>query len=410
MQLSRRMAMARGVRLAVLIAIALVFALHGGAHAQSAADVTGTFFYEGGGPLHMTVINPAVGANAALGDMVALQAGWEADVVTGASVAVVDAPGGSDVDAITSATKLDDFRQVVRGGASLRSDSAQLGASYAYGFESDYRSHALNIRAATELFDRNTTLEVSYGRGWDAVCDLRQPNAKEAVERQRLPSSDGCFKDELTRTTHAIDLHTVQGAWTQAWTPIFNTQWSVSTQLISGFQSNPYRAVWLGRGAAQEHHPNERARYGTTLEARIWLRPIGGALQLQARLYRDTWDVAAVSGELAYERSLGAWLRARVRGRYYHQGAAAFYSDDYGLHPRGQYFTGDRELAAMRSWLVGARLEFGPELASGSWLRTLRLVLKADLLQHEFPDFHYGNARLPNRRSIFGTLGLDATF
>jgi hypothetical protein len=315
------------------------------------------------------------------------------------------------VDAITSATKLEDLRQVVRGGATLRGDNARLSASYGYGFESDYRSHAVSLNAASELFDRNTTLEISYGRGWDAVCDLRQPNAQEAVERQRLPSSDGCFAKASERIERAIDLHSLQGAWTQAWTPIFNTQWSGSAQLVSGFQSNPYRAVWLGRAAAQEHHPNQRARYGTTFEGRIWLRPVGGALQLSARLYRDTWDVAAISSELAYERSLGSLLRARIRGRYYHQGGAAFYSDDYGLNPRGQYFTGDRELSPMRSWLLGARLEFGPELSGAhSWLSALRMLLKADVLRHTFDRFHYGGAAVPNRLSIFATLGLDATF
>lgn len=375
--------------------------------AQSTADVTGTYFYESGGPLHMKVFNPAVGASAGVGEHVSLQAGWEADVVTGASVAVVDAPG--DVDAITSATKLDDLRHVFRGGATVRGDTTRLAGSYAYGFERDYRSHSLALSAATELFDRNSTLEISYGRGWDSVCDLHQPNAEEAVERQRLPDSSGCFGKAADRTTHAIDLHSLQGAWSQAWTPIFNTQWSLSAQLISGFQSNPYRAVWLGRAAAQEHHPNERARYGTTVEARIWLRPIGGALQLAARLYRDTWDIASVSSEAAYERGLGGLFRVRVRGRYYHQGGAAFYSDDYGLNPRGQYFTGDRELSPMRSWLVGARFDFTPDVAS-SFLDTLRVVLKADLLRHDFDAFHYGAVAVPNRSSIFATLGVDATF
>jgi hypothetical protein len=377
------------------------------AWAQSTASMTGTYFHERGGPLKMTVFNPSIAANADVVDALSLQASWEADVVTGASVRVVDAPG--DVDAITSATKLEDFRQVVRGGATLRGETTRLAASYAYGFESDYRSHALALSGASELFDRNTTLEISYGRGWDAVCDLSQPNAQEAVERQPLPTSEGCFGANGARRTRPIALHTIGGAWTQNWTPIFNTQWSVSTQLISGFQSNPYRAVWLGRAAAQEHHPMERARYGSSLEGRIWLRPIGGALQFGARLYRDTWDVAAVSGELAYERSIGALFRARVRGRYYHQGAAAFYSDDYALRPRGQYFSGDRELSAMRSYLVGARFEFTPEL-EGGWIRAFRVVLKADLLQHAFDDFHYGRVEVPNRRSIFATLGLDATF
>ncbi|MDB4976106.1 MAG: hypothetical protein JWN48_4447 [Myxococcaceae bacterium] len=384
--------------------------------AQSTIDVTNTVFHESGGPLHMTVINPAVGASVAATEMLSLQAGWEADVVSGASVAVVDAPGGASggVDAITSATKVRDFRQLVSGGATLRGDTTRIAANYGYGFESDYRSNGLSVSAATELFERNTTLELSYGRGWDSVCDLAQPAAEKAVDRQRMPTHDGCFQKDKGRTEHAIDLHSLQGAWTQAFTPIFTTQLSVSAQLVSGFQSNPYRAVWLGRAAAQEHHPNQRARYDSSVSGRLWLRPIGGALQLTARLYRDTWDLRAASGEAAYERGLGSLFRLRVRARYYQQSGAAFYSDDYSLQPRGQYFTGDRELSPMHSWLTGARLDLTPGVVGPGraikFLDTLRFVLKADYLVYDFTAFHYGAAAIPNRRAIFATLSVDATF
>jgi hypothetical protein len=384
------------------------------ASAQSSFDATTTVFYEKGGPLDMTVLNPALKANAQIVEAFSLRAGWEADVVSGASVAIVDAPGGSSVDAVTSATTLDDFRQVARGGATLRGDVTRLDVGYGYGFEKDYKSHAFTMNAAADLFDRNTTLEIGYSRGWDAVCDLSQPQAERAVERQRMPSSAGCFKSGQGRLAQPLDLHNIQGAWTQAWTPIFNTQLVLSGQLIHGFQSNPYRAVWLGRAAVQEHHPNDRARYAVGLGARVWLKPIGGALQLSARGYRDTWAVAAGSAELAYERGLGQLLRVRVRGRYYQQGAAAFFSDDYALDPQGQYFTGDRELSAMRSWLGGLQIALTPAPAENGKvlgvLDSFRFVLKGDYLTYRFKNFHYGTAVVPNRRAVFGTIGLDATF
>src|SRR5687768_14279286 len=78
------------------LVVACLFVCH--AHAQNSFDATTTFFYEKGGPLNMTVINPSVKANAEIVDALAVHAGWQADVVSGASVAVVDAPGGSSVD------------------------------------------------------------------------------------------------------------------------------------------------------------------------------------------------------------------------------------------------------------------------------------------------------------------------
>jgi hypothetical protein len=394
----------------------LVVALPVRAKAQSSVDMATTVFYESGGSLNSTVINPSVRANAEIVEAFSLHAGWEADAVTGASVAVVDAPGGSvdGIDAITSATTLSDFRQVPSGGFALSSDTARLEATYAYGFEKDYRSHGLSLRASADMFDRNTTFTVSYGRGWDEVCDLLQPAAQEAVERQRMPTSTGCFKRGKGRVRRDLDIHAFEGGWTQAWTPIFNTQLVLSTQLLNGFQSNAYRAVWLGRTAAQEHHPGIRARYAVGLSARIWLKPVGGALQAQARLYRDTWNVASVTGELAYERALGQLFRVRARGRYYQQTRAAFYSDDYALDPQGAYFTGDRELSAMQSWLAGLRVSFvAPARDDGTvagFLENLELVAKGDLLLYRFDDFHYGSLPVPNDRAVFATLALEALF
>jgi hypothetical protein len=384
------------------------------ARAQNSVDITTTAFYEKGGPLKMTVLNPSAKARAEIVEALSINAGWQADVVSGASVAVVDAPGGATLDAVTSATTVKDFRQVVNGGLGFRSDVARLDAGYSYGWENDYRSHALTLSAATDLFDRNTTLELSYARGWDSVCDLDQPQAEKAVQRQRMSSSDGCFAKNKGRTERGLDVHTLQGAWTQAWTSIFNTQLVLSAQLLDGFQANPYRAVWLGRAAAQEFHPRDRARYAAALSARVWLKPIGGALQAQVRGYRDTWDVTGISAEIAYERGLGQWLRLRARGRYHKQGKAAFYSDDYALAPRGQYFSGDRELSSLDTWLAGLSLAVTPPAdESGKVLRVLesfRFTLKGDYLHYTFKDFHYGAADVPYQSALFGTLGFDATF
>jgi hypothetical protein len=414
LRLDPRFSVQRMRKSAALFVFAWTWLIAFAATAQSGFDATTTVFSESGGPLNTTIINPAVGAKAQVIDALSLTAGWEADVVSGASVAVVDAPGGDEVDAITSATTLHDFRQVIRGGAGLAGEFARLDASYSYGFESDYRSQTVNVRAQAELFERNTSLELVYSRGWDETCDLSQPEAEKAVERQRMPTSQGCFERGKGRVARPLALHSLQGSWTQAWTPIFNTQALLSAQLVHGFQSNPYRAVWLGRSAAQEHHPDDRARFAAGLGARIWLRPVGGALQFAGRVYRDTWDLQAVSAELGYERALGALFRLRLRGRYYRQTGAAFYSDDYELNPVGQYFTGDRELSAMSSWLVGGRVEFLPTGGDDGrmlgFIEQIRVVLKADALLYDFPDFHYGAASVPNTRAIFGTLGLETSF
>jgi hypothetical protein len=251
--------------------------------------------------------------------------------------------------------------------------------------------------------------DLSYARGWDTICDASQGRNQDPVEHRRLASAAGCFSSDPNYATHDVSLQTFQGSWTQLWASIFSTQLTLSAQLVDGFQSNPYRGVWLGRAAAQEHHPDHRVRYAAAIGARLWLAPLSGALQATVRLYRDTWDINSVSAELAYEEVINGALHIRVHGRYYTQTHAAFYSDDYALSPRGQYFTGDRELSALSTILVGGSISY-VATNMGDPLSELDIVLRADWVHGEYPDFHYGTAAVPNRDSIVATLAVELHF
>lgn len=398
-------------RVVLLLLLTFGMSVGSSASAQVRASTTATYYRESGANLSHQAITPAVRVSGVVRDVVSLRLGWDADVVSGASVAVVDAPGG-DVDAITSATKWSDFRNNVSGGIGVRGEYTSLDVTYTWGRESDYRSHAFTITGRAELFDRNTTLELGYGRGFDQVCNLSQPRAQEPVDRQRLSSSDGCF-DADDRESLDISLQTFRGGWTQAWTPIFATQLSVSAQVINGFQGNPYRAVWLGRAAAQENHPENRVRYVGNLGARLWVQPLRGALQLSGRVYRDTWDIFSVTAELAWEQRLWEGLTVRLRGRYYNQTGAHFFSDDYGRAPRGQYFTGDRELSPMSSWLAGGRVRFDLQAGDDGKVgpfAAFAIVGVFDMLFYDFREFRYGRVDVPNDKGMLATLGLEAEF
>lgn len=403
---SRQRFFARWI-LASLIALPLTAR----ADAGGEVDLAATLFHEGGGPLNMTVITPSARVQIDPIEELGLHIGWDADVVSGASVAVVDAPS-PEPDIITTATQLSDFRNVFSGGAEIRSDYGSIRAAYAYGFENDYRSHAFSLGARTELFERNTIFDISFARGWDSVCDVYQPEAREAVDRRRLSTSAGCFSlPEFT--ARDVSLQTYQGSWTQAWAPIFTSQVTISAQLVDGFQSNPYRAVWLGRSAAQENHPSNRARYAASVGLRFWLEELSSALQLTGRVYRDTWDIMSVSAEVGWELVVDGAFRVRARGRYYTQSGAAFYSDDYALQPMGQYFTGDRELSPMSTVLAGATIAYalsGGETPVFGFLSEFDLLLRAEWLHSDFPAFHYGQAGVPNVDALIATLSLEGHF
>lgn len=381
-----------------------------GARADASLDLGTTYFAESGGPLHMDVLIPSAEFSLDLAEPIAVAAGWSADIVSGASVAVVDAPA-ADVDAI-SAASVSDMRNEFAGRVSLRDGTASVDLGYGHAFERDYRSDSFSVGAQTELFDRNTGLSIGYARAFDRVCDVG--GSFEPVMKPRLSSSDGCFGEGAEHAERELAVHTFQAGWTQAWTPRLTMQLSATAQLLHGFQVNPYRAVRIGKTAAQEYHPTDRARYALGLGLRYWITALSGALQVEARAYRDTWAVASLSSELAYEQSLLGALRLRARGRYYTQGAASFYSDDYVLAPRGRYFTGDRELSSMRSLLVGGQLVWNMEAnESGNvlgFLSDLSLLFKLDLLQTFFDDFHYDRADVPNTLAWIWALEARATF
>ncbi|NOY92714.1 MAG: DUF3570 domain-containing protein [Deltaproteobacteria bacterium] len=399
-------------RKSTLVLAFAAISLAAGARADGGVDLTTSLYHDAGGGLKMTVLTPSLTIDGTIADALTLRAGYEADIVSGASVAVVDAPGGA-VDAITSATTLNDIRHTASAGFTLHSDFADLSVDYAYGTESDYQSHGFSVSAHSELFERNTTFDISYARGFDRACALNQPRAQEAVDRQRLPSSTGCFSAD-DRTYFKLDLSTFQGSWTQAWAPVFTTQFTLTAQILNGFQGSPYRAVWLGRSAAMENPPENRARYAAGLSARLWVKPLHGALQLSGRVYRDSWDLRSVTAEGAYEQTISGGLRLRGRVRFYDQTAAVFFSDNYVRQPRGQYFTGDRELSSMRNITYGLRLVYDlPPGEDGDVLGIFdgfRIVAKADLIRFDFRAFHYGGADVPNTDALALTLGLTSRF
>jgi hypothetical protein len=88
---------------------------------------------------------------------------------------------------------------------------------------------------------------------------------------------------------------------------------------------------------------------------------IRAAANLFLRGYTDTWGINAGSVEVGYHQYIGNRVLLRVRGRGYQQSGAVFFRDatEYALvGPVGQFFTGDREHAPLRTFLAGGKLSY----------------------------------------------------
>lgn len=312
-----------------------------------------------GGLGGLTVIHPQASLGVG-GEHVAVDLGYAADVVSGATATVYS------VDAVSSATTFSDVRHQASVGLSVGGDRSRLGITSSVGVERDYVSLALGGRASVDLPGRNTNLVLSYTHGFDAVCDKDNAMATP-LERRALTGADPCAKSsgifgaDTAGVTVWRDLaiDTAQVTLNQNVSPTMNLQLSTFGQLLDGLQSNPYRRVQVGNTSPQEYMPEVRARLAVALRLNRYIEALHAATHLDVRGYSDTWGVNAGTVELAYSQYVGSSLLLRLRARAYQQTAATFFKDAFFYETEstaGSYFTGDRELSPVRNAVVGGKL------------------------------------------------------
>jgi hypothetical protein len=411
----------RGVAAGGALAIASI-ATATSARAQAVTfDTAHSIYTEAPSHSKMTVYTPGVQLQVQPWEWLQVRAGWEADVVSGASVATKAGPAyagthpGADV--ITSAS-VHDFRNSANGGFTIKNEGISLTAGYAYSAEHDYRSSSLNVAARTELFEHDTQLEIAYARNFDSVCDRVQSVTAAPTQFVALETSTGCFASDPLRRTQSIAIDGLQGSWSQAWTPVFATQLVYTAQIVNGFQSDPYRSVLLADGVkAQEHEPENRAREALALRGNYFIKPLKAAVRVGVRGYWDTWDVKGFTGEAELEKYLGEPLRLTARARVYRQSGAIFWSDDYTggdrpLGPKGQYWTGDKELSPFTSILIGLRAIYtiSPNQRLLGVISGLKFGASADAIQFDYSEFTYAGEPITKAQAYVGTLDFVALF
>ncbi len=407
--------------LALALALSLPVAVSRRASAQ-AADVSmrATLFHEGSPTSALTVVNPNVAVSAHVGEAIDLNAGYEADIVTGASESV---KGGdlTNVDIVSSATSFSDVRHVGTFGFGINRENTHLFASYSYGTEHDYRSQAFSVLASTDFLQKNTEIALSYGRGFDKTCTSAFTSTTAPSARQPLDSSDGCFSDAEDRALRDVNIDSFQAAWTQNWTPVMNTQLVLTGSLQNGFLANPYRAVIIAPAGDQalEYHPENRARGAIALRGKYFFKDLRAALTASARLYRDTWDLFGQTYELEAEKYLSADLRVMLHGRVHDQTGALFWSDDYTggepeTGPRGQYWTGDRELSPLTSYLLGGRLLLSksgsPEERIAGLLLGFETSVSLDFMKTDLHEFTWGGLTPDDTLAVILSAGIGGEF
>ena len=202
---------------------------------------------------------------------------------------------------------------------------------------------------------------------------------------------------------------------------MFTSQLIFSAGLQHGFLGNPYRQVVIGPTgqAAQEHHPDDRSRAAAALGIKYYSRALKTAFGALARGYRDSWELQSFTSELSVERYMLPWLTLLVHGRAYVQSGASFWSDDYtggepSFGPRGQYWSGDRELSPLSTLLAGARLEGTWRAAGGGrWaglFREASASVSCDVLKTFLQDFTWAGRVPDDTLVLLPSLAASGTF
>jgi hypothetical protein len=416
-QLGRRLALVAALGTASLAAA-------GSARAQILeVDTTHSVFSESPTRTNMFVYSPSASIQASPFTWLDVGGGWQADVVSGASVATKAGPAYGathNADVVTTAS-VHDLRNVALGNLTLKGNSTSLTAGYSYGIEHDYQSNSINVSARTDAFQHNTQFELAYAHNFDEVCNRVQDTAvaNQPTLWTALENSTGCFSSAANRLLDAISVDTYEASWNQSWTPVLETQLTYSAQLIDGFQSDPYRSVIIGEGVkAQEHVPNDRAREALTARGAYYLRSIKAAIRLSLRAYHDTWAIDSGTAELEFEKSLGESVRLMLRGRVYRQDGAVFWSDDYAaggppLGQKGQYWTGDRELSPFWSFLGGLRAvwTWAPtDKRILGFIQTLKLAGSASMQDFSYDQYTLAGVPVTNAIAYVGTASLTLDF
>ncbi|HEY8927154.1 MAG TPA: DUF3570 domain-containing protein [Polyangia bacterium] len=245
-----------------------------------------------------------------------------------------DLPAGFDVnthvllDAITSASAAsgpsgDTIFTEVRDEAGVRVgknwERFRLTLGYTYSAESDYWSHIVVGGGVLRLWGDSATLSFSVGGGHDTI-------SKRVQGASPRPPPEFSMRQGFA------------GLWYgQVLSPTLVVQGGYETALLDGYLGSPYRPVGP---QGVEVVPSKRWRHALGLRGAQYLPASGTGFQLHYRYYfdvypgpssdydgKDPWRVSSHTVELRVFQRLTANLELRLTGRYYSQGAAAFWCD-----------------------------------------------------------------------------------
>jgi Protein of unknown function (DUF3570) len=309
---------AEATRLAGLLGGVLAAATAKGAELPEDRADAMYHLYDGGG---VTAQGPALLVRKSLFDTVSLFGSYYLDMVSNASI-----------DVVTQASPYHENRTEGSVGLDYLYHDSLISLSGTLSDEPDYTAKSASLDVSEDVFGGLTTVKLGYTRGWDTVGKHGSPS----------------FSADANHWQYRVGV-------TQVLTP----RWLMSLNLESvsddGYLQSPYRAARVFGALVPERDPSTRTGRAAVLRA---VGDIGwrSAVRAEYRYFWDTWDIRAHTAELGYSRYLGdRWLLDGYF-RYYTQGDALFYSDNFTTEKT--YMSRNRQLSAFTDMGPGLKASY----------------------------------------------------
>jgi hypothetical protein len=363
------------MRLQVTLAFVL-FATAANADSRATAFVSAYSDDDG-----LTVISPELSLRQEVSGWVDVEASYEADIISAASVDIVTA---------ASPRGYEEVRHGFAAGVLWKPErEITFGLKYLPSFEPDYASHGLVLRTGYEWLNRRLEQRLDLRAAVDQVGRAGEP---------RDTWRDLHIVALSPAVSYVLDRHTVG-----------NLTYELQAQ--DGFQASPYRFVpidWTGAAtvAVPEQHPEWRVRHALAVGVRHALA-LRWYASLGYRFYRDSWEVQSHTGELGLQHATAqekVIVGLDLRG--YTQGAASFYEERYAA-PAGTFpVYRSRDKLLSRSWSVLAALRGEVGLGATGFAEDIRVAARAGVYQQHFLEFE----PLDRRRAFTFQLGATAEY
>ncbi len=302
--------------------------------------------YDGGG---QTVQGPALLLRRNFAETVSLSASYYVDEISGASI-----------DVITNASPYTERRTEGSVGTDYLHRDTLMGVTYTRSSENDYDANTWDFAIAQDLFGGLTTLNAGFNYGRDTVGRV-----------------DTDFEDDVRRFGYRVGL-------TQVLTPRLIATLDYEAVADEGYLQNPYRSARVLGAAVPEAYPRTRTSNAVAVSALRYFEG-GWSGRLEYRYFTDTWGITAHTFGVGWSRYVRENWILDARYRYYTQGAADFYADDFERPLR--YMARDKELSRFDSHSLGVRLSMQLFEGREAFLRRGALSVSYEHILFDYRNF-----------------------